>query len=188
MDLSSTATPTGSATPTDWPSPPGSSTSTCATTRRFSGTRSSRRRPPRPAATHDDGAGDPLLSRFANEAGRTFCGAGVLEVPERDGRVVVGPHRSGFERRPSDPLNTYATSAGGPTMNFELLVSGDAVVPDHDTAVAQCRDEWGLPPVDPRWTAAPPGRRGKMELCPPPTGSAPSADRLRDPRDTLQGP
>ncbi len=46
-------------------------------------------------------------------------------------------------------------------MEFELLVSADAVVPDHDAAVAQCQDEWGLPYVDPKWTVAPEGTGGK---------------------------
>lgn len=44
---------------------------------------------------------------------------------------------------------------------FELLVSGDAVVPDYDVAVARCQDEWGLPPVHPNWVSAPPGAGGK---------------------------
>ena len=48
---------------------------------------------------------------------------------------------------------------------FELLVSGDAVVPDHDEAVARCEREWGLPPVHPNWTSAPPGAGGKWSFA-----------------------
>jgi hypothetical protein len=44
---------------------------------------------------------------------------------------------------------------------FELLVSGDAVVPDYDAAVERCSREWGLPPVHPNWVSAPPGAGGK---------------------------
>jgi hypothetical protein len=48
---------------------------------------------------------------------------------------------------------------------FELLVSGDAVVPDHDVAIARCQEEWGLPPVHPNWTVAPPGAGAKYSFA-----------------------
>ena len=48
---------------------------------------------------------------------------------------------------------------------FELLMSGDAVVPDHDAAVAQCQREWGLPAVHRNWTAAPPGSGSKWSFA-----------------------
>src|ERR1035437_4283982 len=48
---------------------------------------------------------------------------------------------------------------------FELLVSGDAVAPDHDIAVARCQEEWGLPTVHPNWTSAPQGAGGKWSFA-----------------------
>ncbi len=48
---------------------------------------------------------------------------------------------------------------------FELLVSGDAVVPDHDVAIARCQEEWGLPAVHPNWTVAPPGAGAKYSFA-----------------------
>jgi hypothetical protein len=48
---------------------------------------------------------------------------------------------------------------------FELLMSGDAVVPDHDAAVAQCQREWGLPAVHRNWTATPPGSGAKWSFA-----------------------
>jgi len=48
---------------------------------------------------------------------------------------------------------------------FELLVSGDAVVADHDAALAYCQYEWGLPAGRPDWTAAPLGVGAKWTFA-----------------------
>jgi hypothetical protein len=48
---------------------------------------------------------------------------------------------------------------------FELLVSGDAVVADHDMAVARCQEEWALPAVHRNWTSAPPGAGSKWSFA-----------------------
>jgi hypothetical protein len=48
---------------------------------------------------------------------------------------------------------------------FELLVSGDAVVADHDYAIAQCQAEWRLPAVHRNWTSAPSGAGAKWSFA-----------------------
>jgi hypothetical protein len=48
---------------------------------------------------------------------------------------------------------------------FELLVSGDAVVADHDDAIARCQAEWHLPAVHRNWTSAPPGAGAKWSFA-----------------------
>jgi hypothetical protein len=48
---------------------------------------------------------------------------------------------------------------------FELLVSGDAVAPDHDAALRLCQQEWGLPEQRPTWTVESPGLGAKWTFA-----------------------
>ncbi|MGX7678804.1 hypothetical protein ACSMXN_07885 [Jatrophihabitans sp. DSM 45814] len=48
---------------------------------------------------------------------------------------------------------------------FELLVSGDAVVPDHDAALRQCQQEWLLPDQRPQWTVESPALGAKWTFA-----------------------
>lgn len=48
---------------------------------------------------------------------------------------------------------------------LRLLVSADAVVPDHDAALRRCCEEWGLPEADPRFAQAPAGYGAKWTFA-----------------------
>src|SRR2546430_16869716 len=64
--------------------------------------------------------------------------------------------------------NDVSESAQGerqPMSLFQLLVSADAVVPDHDATIRRCVDEWGLPEPHQRWTQAPAGYAAKAAFA-----------------------
>lgn len=48
---------------------------------------------------------------------------------------------------------------------FEYLVSGDAIAPDHDAALRQCQQEWGLPEQRSHWTVEMPGLGAKWTFA-----------------------